>query len=76
MTGPAPVQEVKTLSGTVTAFNGEVPQQTLSKPSALLTRPKTNGDATSRESLPPPGHALTGKQEHCMMRTSTIKRQC
>ncbi|KAL8926824.1 MAG: hypothetical protein Q9208_002632 [Pyrenodesmia sp. 3 TL-2023] len=67
MTGPTPAQELKTLAGAVTV-NGEVPPQTFSKPSVLPTRPKTNGDATSTEGLPPPGHALTGKQEHYLKR--------
>lgn len=76
MTGQTRIQEVETPGGTVTAADGEVPQPRLSKPSILPTRPKTNGNATLKESIAPPGQALTGKQEHCMTVMSMIQRQC
>ncbi|KAL8905449.1 MAG: hypothetical protein Q9207_002642 [Kuettlingeria erythrocarpa] len=68
MTGQTRIQEGETLGGTVTTLDGEVPQQRLSKPSLLPTSPKTNGNATPEESIAPPGHALTGKQEHYLKR--------
>ena len=59
---------VKSLDGTVRPVNGSTPelQAVGSKgmKSELAVRPKMNGSASSK-SLPPPGHILTGKQEHC-----------
>ncbi|KAI4173492.1 MAG: hypothetical protein LQ348_006563 [Seirophora lacunosa] len=63
MPSHAQLREGKALDGTIeTIGNGAIPQST------PPPRPKPNEDATSRESIPPPGHALTGKQEHYLKR--------
>ncbi|KAL8839990.1 MAG: hypothetical protein Q9170_001532 [Blastenia crenularia] len=51
-----------------TMSNGKRHQEPISQTSILPTRPRPNVDAVSKESLPPPGHALTGKQEHYLKR--------
>ncbi|KAL8987262.1 MAG: hypothetical protein Q9177_003512 [Variospora cf. flavescens] len=69
MPGPAQLHEVKALNGTIeTIGNGAIPQGTAGNPSLLPTPPKSTENATSQDSIPPPGHALTGKQEHYLKR--------
>lgn len=52
--------QVKTLDGTIHS-----PGATLSASTPLPSRPKLNAAASYKESVPPSGQALTGKQEHC-----------
>ncbi|KAL8768717.1 MAG: hypothetical protein Q9209_005135 [Squamulea sp. 1 TL-2023] len=57
------------LDGTIeTRGNGEIPPQDPSRDLRLPARPKPNGAALSSDSLPQPGNALTGKQEHYLKR--------
>lgn len=71
MTGPDRPQAVKALDGTVNVLgNGTISAANPSKATELPLRPKLKGEALSKESkdsLLPPGNALTGKQEHCTM---------
>lgn len=68
----------------VNALNGnikmpghrEFPKGDHPKAMSLPTRPMPNGAAVSDHSLPQPGNALTGKQEHCTVTPSLILRQC
>ncbi|KAL9003507.1 MAG: hypothetical protein Q9188_003633 [Gyalolechia gomerana] len=61
--------EVKALDGTIEHLNnGEKQHDAPSKSPALPTRPKPNGQSVLEQSRPPPGHALTGKQEHYLKR--------
>ncbi|KAI4177921.1 MAG: hypothetical protein LQ343_000005 [Gyalolechia ehrenbergii] len=61
--------EVKALDGTIEHLNnGEKQHDAPAKSPALPTRPKPNGQSVPEQSRPPPGHALTGKQEHYLKR--------
>ena len=58
--------KVKALDGTIQPLNGSdaiVEQQTST---ALPSRTK-NDIMSPNDTAPPPGHALTGKQEHCKL---------
>ncbi|KAI4161578.1 MAG: hypothetical protein LQ342_004719 [Letrouitia transgressa] len=55
--------QVKALDGTVHS-----PEANLSASTPLPSRSKLNAAASSKESGPPPGQALTGKQEHYLKR--------
>ncbi|KAL8705229.1 MAG: hypothetical protein Q9201_001645 [Fulgogasparrea decipioides] len=48
--------------------SGTTPQTNSSNGTALPLRPKLNGEVPSKDSLPPPGNILTGKQEHYLKR--------
>ncbi|KAL9601375.1 MAG: hypothetical protein Q9219_002551 [cf. Caloplaca sp. 3 TL-2023] len=63
-------QDVKSVNGAIGNPNiSEMHRQPASKPSGLPIRPMPNKTSMSEESLPPPpGHALTGKQEHYLKR--------
>lgn len=52
----------------LTEFTSDKQHDATANSSALPTRPKPNGQSVSQQSLPPPGHALTGKQEHYLKR--------
>ncbi|KAL8918523.1 MAG: hypothetical protein Q9172_005393 [Xanthocarpia lactea] len=69
MTGLDQTQDVEASDGIVeTQGNGSAPQRYHSRDMSLPTRPKPYGSALSNGSLPQPGHALTGKQEHYLKR--------
>lgn len=66
MAGMDQTPNIGALDGTVDAVrHGKLPQKDHTKDVSLPTRPKPNGGALSTDSLPQPGNALTGKQEHC-----------
>lgn len=45
---------------------GQKPLAELTSPAATSLPSRAKSDTrTSEDALPPPGHALTGKQEHC-----------
>ena len=67
MADPLKPSTIKSLDGTLqTIANGvskpTQPQADVSLPSRLLKQTS----ASSKDSVPPPGATLTGKQEHCM----------
>ncbi|KAL8905751.1 MAG: hypothetical protein Q9171_006550 [Xanthocarpia ochracea] len=69
MTGLNQTQEVEASDGIVeTQGSGNLPQRYHPRDMSLPTRPKPFGSDLSNGSLPQPGHALTGKQEHYLKR--------
>ena len=57
MEEPRHPKQVQPLDGTVQ----NLPQNAISLPS----RPSKETSSSSKDSVPPPGSSLTGKQEHC-----------
>jgi len=55
---------IKSFDGTTQLVNANGVTQPQSDTS-LPSRPKKGVSAASKDSVPPPGAALTGKQEHC-----------
>ncbi|KAL8690086.1 MAG: hypothetical protein Q9224_004491 [Gallowayella concinna] len=69
MTGFAQSPEVKALDGTVEArTDGTNPRNAPANSQSLPNRPKANGEASPKNSNPPQGNTLTGKQEHYLKR--------
>ena len=57
---------IKSLDGTVQRLDLGPNKVTKPQPdNTLPLLPQKGNSALSRDSVPPPGHQLTGKQEHC-----------
>lgn len=57
--------QIKALDGTVKPVNGNPVFSQAANSTDLPSRPKPDGTLSSKDSIPPLGAALTGKQEHC-----------
>ena len=78
MAEAASPMQIKSLDGTVqaTADVSTEPLQSQSK-NGLPAGQKVNASLPSESQQPPPGQALTGKQEHCMWcQRSRKQRTC
>lgn len=87
MTSPNKPKEVKALDGTIDMLNdASDPPVIPSKAIELPLRPNIDGKPQANNPQPLPGHALTGKQEHCKatailafeakLRVQTLKGSC
>ncbi len=60
--------KIKALDGTIkTIDNGVTKPSPVGSGVSLASRPKDSTAALRKDSVPPPGQTLTGKQEHCML---------
>lgn len=57
--------QIPAVDGTVHSMNGAPIPGNSGNNADLPSRPKPTGPAASKDSIPPPGATLTGKQEHC-----------
>ena len=60
------ISTIKSLDGTLQRVDLDPNKVTKSELNETLPlRPQKGNSVSSKDSLPPPGHQLTGKQEHC-----------